>query len=53
MKDASEDEQVEDFMNEVKVGAKPAKSKSEREEQLRRMMDEEGKRAKAEANSLS
>lgn len=53
MKDASEDEQVEDFINKVKVGAKPAKSKSEREEDLRRMMDEEGKGVKAEIDSLS
>ncbi|MCJ1265569.1 hypothetical protein MMC22_005449 [Lobaria immixta] len=41
MKDASEDEQMEDLINEVKVGAKPSNSKSEREERLRKMMDDE------------
>ena len=53
MKDASEDEQMEDLINEVKVGAKPSNSKSEREERLRKMMDDEGRRVKAEADSLS
>lgn len=53
MKDASEDEQVEDFINEVKVGAKLSNPKSEREERLRKMMDDEGRRVKAEADSLS
>ncbi|MCJ1423122.1 hypothetical protein MMC29_001003 [Sticta canariensis] len=41
MKDASEDEQAEDFINEARFSSKPARSKSEREEQLRMMMDEE------------
>lgn len=49
MKDASEDEQVEDFISEVKVGAKPAESKSGVEEKLRKMMDEEGRGVKAKA----
>lgn len=53
MKDASEEEQVEDFIDEVKVGVRLAKSKSEREEKLRKMMDEEGRRANAEADNLS
>lgn len=53
MKDASEDEQEEDFINESKAGAKPTKSKSEREEELRKMMDKEGRKVKAEAVSLS
>lgn len=53
MKDASEDEQVEGFINEVKVGAKSLNPKSEREERLRKMMDDEGRRVKAEADSLS
>ena len=53
MKDASEDEQAEDFINEARFSSKPARSKSEREEQLRMMMDEEGRRVNAGADRLS
>lgn len=53
MKDASEDEQAEDFINEARFSSKLARSKSEREEQLRMMMDEEGRRVNAGADCLS
>ena len=42
MKDESEDEHVENFIGEFKVSIEPVKSKSEREEKLRQMMDEKG-----------
>ncbi|MCJ1470377.1 hypothetical protein MMC07_009022 [Pseudocyphellaria aurata] len=41
MNDASEDNQEEYFISESKAGAKPTKSKSEREEELRKMMEKE------------
>ena len=46
MKDASEDEQEEDFMDRAEANPiKGRKAKSERTEQLRKMMDDEGKTA--------
>jgi hypothetical protein len=43
MKDASEDEQEEDFIAANKDSSKQGKSHLEREADLRKMMDEEGK----------
>ena len=42
MKDASEDEQPDDFVEPSKTSSKGQKSRSQREEALRKMMDEEG-----------
>ena len=45
MKDASEDEQEEDFMaSNTANPQKTSKSQSERAEQLRKMMEDEGKK---------
>lgn len=44
MKDASEDENEEDFIASNKPKSAQSQSKSEREEKLRQMMDDEGKR---------
>lgn len=43
MKDASEDEQEDDFITEHKTSSKQGKSHSERAAELRKMMDEEGR----------
>lgn len=43
MKDASEDEQEEDFIPKSTKNADPKKSKAERAEQLRKMMEQDGK----------
>ena len=42
MKEASEDEQPEDFALKVDKEQPPSKSRSEREEDLRRMMEDDG-----------
>lgn len=42
MKDASEDEDEDTFVPTTKSEAEPGKSRSEREERLRKLMDEEG-----------
>lgn len=44
MKDASEDEQEEDFMASNTANAKTSKSQSERTEHLRKMMEDEGRK---------
>lgn len=43
MKDASEDEQEEDFVVSNSANRRTSKSQSERAEQLRKMMEDEGK----------
>lgn len=43
MKDASEDEQEEDFMASNSANARTSKLQFEREEQLRKMMEDEGR----------
>ncbi len=43
MRDASEDEDEDDFVGTSKLTAEPRKSRSEREEQLRKLMDDKGK----------
>ena len=43
MKEASDDEQEHDFMEANRAGQNPGKSRSERAEQLRKMMDDDGK----------
>lgn len=48
MKDASEDEQEEDFMASNNANARASKSHSEqRAEQLRKMMEDEGRETSA------
>ncbi len=42
MKDASEDEDEDTFVPTTKPKAEPGKSRSEREERLRKLMDQEG-----------
>ncbi len=44
MKDASEDEQEEDFISSNTANPKMSKSQSERAEQLRKMMEDEGRK---------
>lgn len=44
MKDASEDEQEEDFMASNSANARTSKSQFERNEQLRKMMEDEGRK---------
>ncbi len=44
MKDASEDEQEGDFMASNSANSKTLKSQSERAEQLRKMMEDEGRK---------
>lgn len=44
MKDASEDEQEEDFMASNSANARTSKLQFEREEQLRKMMEDEGRK---------
>lgn len=43
MRDASEDEDEDNFIGTIKLDSQPGKSRSEREEQLHKLMDEEGK----------
>lgn len=47
MKDASEDEQEEDFLASNTANPRTSKSQSERAEQLRKMMEDEGKEISA------
>ena len=47
MKDASEDEQEEDFMPSNSANSRISKSQYERAEQLRKMMDDEGRKISA------
>ena len=47
MKDASEDEQGEDFMASKSANLIISKSRSERAKQLRKMMEDEGKKTSA------
>ena len=47
MKDASEDEQEEDFMTSNSVNPRTSKSQSKRAEQLRKMMEDEGRKISA------
>ena len=47
MKDAFEDEPREDSMASKNANPKKSKSQSERAEQLRKMMEDEGKKASA------
>lgn len=47
MKDASEDEQEEDFVPSNSANPETSKSQLERAEQLRKMMDDEGRRSSA------
>lgn len=44
MKDASEEEQEEDFMVSNNANPKTSKSQSERAKQLRKMMEDEGRK---------
>ena len=45
MKDASEDEQEDDFISQPTKPSDPNKSKAERAEQLRKMMEDDGNRS--------
>lgn len=47
MRDASEDEQEEDFMASNSANAGISKSQSDRAEQLRKMMEDEGRESGA------
>lgn len=54
MEDASEDEQEDDFAETNKIDSKAAKSqRAEREDRLRKMMDDEGKPIHAKRLPLS
>lgn len=46
MKDASEDEQLEDFIDQPKTNARSSETKAEREQKLRQMMEDEGEARK-------
>ena len=52
MNDASEDEKEEDFNTSSNVHSRTSVSKFERTEQLRKMMEDEGRKTRASASAL-